>query len=764
MSGWKDIVPGPRHTARRIRVAIRGSVLKVLNELITNSDDSYYRLEKHGKNTSGLIEIGFWKKKKIKRTAIEAFCIRDFAEGISPDTMETKFGKYGEDTAQETRRGYFGQGAKDALCNMENSVLFSIHDRQVSCVRFMMEKSGRSEQAKYMIEDSATAHRLLKTFDDKTRRIYKLRPEETGTFVYFEIPSDCHAPRENTLVEGLQDFYMLRKILSDPKRRVKLVNHNSGRILDLGSAPITGNVIASDSFVIHYDSMEFEINMAVMDANSDLDQTAGDRRKGGLLVVDEDDAVLDLTLFGYDDNSSAASLTGEVRIKGFKKLFQKDGSVVLETREGLDTYHTFNKLLREEMKKRLIKVIERLGKEKDTQELLVDKELDTQIKKTFAKINFVMRKEAEKEPEDGSGDEERPTMKPKNGMAFSPSILHVEREQIKTVNLLVDPEKIPFESLINITCSNPKIGVDPLGSISVPEDVSTEGIIKIPIDVSGDQPGERATVTARCGLIEASLFVTTTDIIEITPPSGFDFVPDRVRIYQGKKTHLKLLIDTSVVRPATLVSIDSDNSHIVVKGAKVGERSIEDPKMFAVPRLDTVSLAVVLVEIEGRKAEQKGTITAKTPEKEAFAQVRVVERKPKGGLFRGYRLDSSKDPRQRFSFDKESGIVFVHLRAPVVQKYLGSEGEHVKEKTPQALVMLGEVILQCICRQWAKYRYTTGFREYLSPENEAAKREEEESEARQIDYQYGTQIHDWLLGEYVALDLRKHIADGSKSE
>ena len=66
MSCWRDIVPGPRHTARRMRVAIRGSVLKVLNELITNSDDSYYRLEKKGKKTSGVIQIGLWKKKKIK--------------------------------------------------------------------------------------------------------------------------------------------------------------------------------------------------------------------------------------------------------------------------------------------------------------------------------------------------------------------------------------------------------------------------------------------------------------------------------------------------------------------------------------------------------------------------------------------------------------------------------------------------------------------------------------------------------------------------
>lgn len=767
MSGWKDIVPGPRHTARRMRVAIRGSVLKVLNELITNSDDSYYRLEKKGKKASGLIQIGFWKKKKIKRSTIEAFCIRDLAEGISSDTIETKFGKYGEDTAGETRRGYFGQGAKDALCNMQNSVLLSIQNGQISCVRFMMENPGPREQPKYLIEDNNTAQQLLKSYDDKTKSFYKLRPDATGTFIFLEVPSDRHSPRENTLVEGLQTFYMLRKILSDPKRRVQLINHNSGKVMNLKHTPIFGEVILSESFVLSYDSLEFEITLTVLDAVSDLDQKASDRREGGLLVVDEDDAVLDLTLFGYDDNSSAASLTGEVRIKGFKKLFQTDASVVIESREGLDYAHPFNKLLRDEVRKRLVKEIERLGKEKAAKELVVDQKLDKQIKKAFARINYLMRKEAEKEPEKGTGDDEEPLKKPENGMIFRPSVVHIEREQVKTVYLVVDAAKIPPDSIVNITCDNPKIDVDPIGSISVPEDLLTEGLIKIPIDICGDQPGERATITARFGLIEASLFVTITDIIEIVPPSGFDFVPDRTRVYQGRKTHLKLLIDTKVVRPATLISIDSDNPQVAVTGAKVGGRSIEDPRMFPLPRSDPTSIAVVLVEIEGRKAQQKGTITAKAIDKQAFAQVRVIEKKPKRGYFNDYKLDSTKDARLRFSFDSENGMVYVHLRAPVVQQYLGPEGEHIingKERTPQAFVMLGEVILQCICRQWAKYRYTTGFKEYLSPENEAAKREEEESEARQIDFEYGTQIHEWILGEYFALDLRMHIADGSKSE
>ena len=43
--GWEEIEVDPRHLRRQIRRGIRGSVIRVLAELITNADDSYIRLE-----------------------------------------------------------------------------------------------------------------------------------------------------------------------------------------------------------------------------------------------------------------------------------------------------------------------------------------------------------------------------------------------------------------------------------------------------------------------------------------------------------------------------------------------------------------------------------------------------------------------------------------------------------------------------------------------------------------------------------------------
>jgi len=745
MSGWKEIVAAPRHTVRRMRASIRGSVIKVLNELITNSDDSYYRLEKHGKKTSSLIQIGFRRKRRKKRLTIKEFYIRDYAEGISPDTMQKKFGKYGEDTAGRTRRGYFGQGAKDALCTMKNSLLVSIFNDQVSACRFKIENN----KPLYNIEDNKTALRTLQSFDDKTRKGYTLTRGRNGTFVYFETPPNQPSPRVKTLIECLQSFYMLRKILSDPQRRVQLIDHNTGKVIELKYTPPSGEVILLDTFSISHDSMKIATTLTISDADVDLDQRPSDKREGGLLIVDEDDAVLDLTLFGYDEEASAASLFGEIRIEGFKDLFRVDPTAITETRDGLNSHHPFNRLLRDEVRKRLGKIVERLRKEKAEKEIIVGKKLDRQIKRAFARINALMKKEAEMEIEEGIGEVEKFQKKPKLGIGFSPSVVHVESGQIRTVHLLVDPAKIPPKSTISIACDNPKIDVVPVGPVLVPDDIFSKGLLKIPINISGDQPEERGVVTATYREIQAGLFVRITDIVEIMPPSGFDFIPNRARVYEGKRTRLKLMIDTQVIRPAIWVGVSSDNPHIVITGAKVGNKPIEDPRMFPVPRPESGSLVVVMIEIEGRKAEQKGTVRAKVPDKEALAQVRVIEKKPPGGFFNDYKLDLEKDPMQRFSFDKKIGMIYVHVRAPVVQKYLGPEAEYLeRERRPQALVMLAEIILQCISRQWAKYRFETGVKEYINFGDPAAMREEVQSEVRQIDYEFGTRIHEWILGEY----------------
>jgi hypothetical protein len=123
------ITADDRHTLRRMRTAMQGDVIRALVELITNADDSYIRLDERGAAGTGLIEILYRKEGYVGH-----FAVRDHAEGMSYATVQRSFKKYGRATSglkEGVRvRGYFGQGAKDALVAMSEGKICTFKDDQ----------------------------------------------------------------------------------------------------------------------------------------------------------------------------------------------------------------------------------------------------------------------------------------------------------------------------------------------------------------------------------------------------------------------------------------------------------------------------------------------------------------------------------------------------------------------------------------------------------------------------------------------------------
>ena len=74
--------------------AIRKDVLRALVEIITNSNDSYARLEDAGAHASGEIIIDILRKHKNSLIRV-----RDFAEGMDDARMDMVVGTYGEATS-----------------------------------------------------------------------------------------------------------------------------------------------------------------------------------------------------------------------------------------------------------------------------------------------------------------------------------------------------------------------------------------------------------------------------------------------------------------------------------------------------------------------------------------------------------------------------------------------------------------------------------------------------------------------------------------
>ena len=107
--------------------AIRKDVLRALVEIITNSNDSYSRLEDAGTKVSGEIIIDVWRKHRNS-----VIRVRDFAEGMDDIRMDVVVGTYGEATSGLKEdlhvRGMWGRGLKDAIFGLGYGYVNSIRD------------------------------------------------------------------------------------------------------------------------------------------------------------------------------------------------------------------------------------------------------------------------------------------------------------------------------------------------------------------------------------------------------------------------------------------------------------------------------------------------------------------------------------------------------------------------------------------------------------------------------------------------------------
>lgn len=83
---------------------------------------------------------------------------------------------------------------------------------------------------------------------------------------------------------------------------------------------------------------DFPISILIRRSENELTQT-GDDREGGLLLVDEEDVVLGMSLFKFDNEPLAAKFIGEIRIGRFRELLGEEESVLSQERDGLSNRH-----------------------------------------------------------------------------------------------------------------------------------------------------------------------------------------------------------------------------------------------------------------------------------------------------------------------------------------------------------------------------------------------------------------------------------------
>lgn len=730
-----------RHTMRRIKTAMQGNVIRALVELITNADDSYIRMEDEKLPIhEGVIEILYEKEGYCG-----LFAVRDHAEGMSIEDVRNSFKQYGAATsgmkAGKRVRGYFGQGAKDALASMVDGRICTFKDDRFTECRLFIE----NEKPWYEISDPIHATSEL-------RNRHKI--DGNGTIDYFKADPQVtgSVPQFDTIHRELANNYLLRKIMTNPQRKVYHSDVNARTTpRRLRYKMPEGKEILIDDFTVSYGHYgNFPIHLSIWRAESELIQT-GDDREGGLLIVDDEGVVLDISLFKYDNEPLASRFFGEARIGRFRELLEKEEVVLREERDGLVPRHPFCRALIAEIEKRIeIEVKEeRLRKQKKDQSK-IDREEAARYKKAFNILNEIAEIEAQ-DVKKFSTEKMGPIEEPPDGFCLYPSSAQITVGKRYAFELRLNTKVVCHGSIIKVICTIPKIHIlTPEIKVASDDDA---GIVRKYITVEGSEPNVEGILRATTGnnLSQAKIYVIPEK--ELLLSEGMVFQPESLTLRPNQPRRVYLLVYLKMIEEGSTIRILSDNEsvHVSKDGIIVHEADA------------TRHVAKYELDIWGEGAGQDAIITAEYETYMALLEVRVRSKKEepeekgqKRGMFNEPEFIYDPEPLQRTHYSAETGKVIIYVNFPSICHYLGDDCRY--RKTLPAQVLVADLVAErCFYVIAEKKVELSGV---IRPE---AVRDKIQLHANELSKKFGKKLHEALVDQKLIEDA-KSVAQSYSGE
>ncbi len=693
-----EIKIAPRFMLRKMHEAVRKSFVKALTEPITNSDDSYTRLENSAVARG---EAEFVARPKPIRIYVtrksKTFEIVDFAEGMTYDEMKTLFSVYGDEkpTHFAGSRSLFGKGLTDVLLSQPyGGLVHSIKDGYCTRATFKRQRTGKRKQEKLRV-----------IFEGRTRATKAQReryriPTGNGTHVTFRFKSKSF-PQRATLIERLSNFYLLRIINSSPARRVEVIfltpqGKQDGDIEVLRFSNPGGTLIDTLEKDFHFEKWNLRIEGELFRAEGPLPQkdVGMENRIGGLLVLDENDNVMDLTLFDFDNNAYARRLFGTLRLAGVNQFIRDKldahEEVLTDTRDGLSKSHDFYKVLAANLKGWLHKHVQEEKRSQAREKPGIPQEDLERQRKAFDLLNQVYKEVHEKIAGLEMGEEVGDT-RPENGMQFDRSHTEIELNRKTYVGLIVDTEVIPAGERISVTSTDDAVEASP-SVLVVPEPEPDRTVVGGGIYLRGTELGATGVVQAVHSSTRAKLEVEVVKKVPFTPHWPLQFHSSKSRAKPNRWGKLKLYIDTRVIPVGDLVQLSSSSEDVMVR-----------PTGCSLSKADMThdDVARVIIEFRGTGDNQKSDIEARVGEHFAMAHVTVASLPPSGvALFKDWQFERIEGWTDQTYFEPDEGIIRVNLDHPLNEMVFGAEPEEASvtlHSNPPGYVYLAELILnECL--------------------------------------------------------------------
>lgn len=489
--------------------AIKKDPVRAIVELITNSDDSYRRMEANGFVTKGDIFIELVRKRK---NSCSQYYTIDQAEGFDDKTMDERVGGFGCDTSGLTDgfdvRGYFGRGLKEAILGLGCGKVMSVKDD------FIYE-CELTEEAIYKRKKPVKIGK-----NERKELVESLGFYRNGTVITINVTkAGIATPQIDTLQFQLERYFSLRDINSSDKRKVFIIEKNDlgkpkDRSIKLEYKPPIGEAVLSvEKFkIIGFDGVEGELR--VFKSKESLTQD-GPCREGGILIKSKI-AIHDITLFGFENNPYAQKLFGTFKCAYIDELIKKGEPVLSDRREGLDWSYAFCKAIKASIENELKKIVEDIKNEEEKLRKLIENEKTRQrFRSAIERINDIAKKELGLDGEGLSqGKDGKPSNPPPNGFDFVPDYYHIIAGQRSSLTFKATvPWIVPIGATIAFESDSEDVTIEEK-IFKVTEDRIKDSMIIINPKIKGKRVGAEVMITANCDNLQACTVVKVVASIE----------------------------------------------------------------------------------------------------------------------------------------------------------------------------------------------------------------------------------------------------------
>ena len=663
-----------RTAKRRQQKTLGSSAVAYLIELITNSDDSYKRLESAGKMSKEDAKPIYVELKK--KNGVVTFAVTDNAEGMTADRVESIFKKYGGDNAggdTSASRGIFGQGATDVMVNAsmdgKPAMLESIKDGEICKFYFSWDDqvSKRTVTQKKLSFNKGQFEQVRKS----------LKIPENGTRMTFGVPSNVKF-KESTILDELEGAYALRYILSAKNRKVIFIKNDFEQALSSANYNLEEkDLLDSKKFVFDYEDSHLSCELKLYrNPNKKTDA----EYKTEILVTDSNEVVYANTFFGFEKMPKAKDISGVLIIDGLYELCKKHlnqdnpDEIINDDRTGFNIRHDFYKTIQ---KKHLDKYINDCLNEHATPTEEVDITKNKKFKNALSALNKWMTEELKRDIPGGGGSGKNP---PSDGLDFGKPKIEI------TVGVSYDLKLVINSSLIT---SEDDIFVDVEGNddnyisytpevITYSDDEIKDGKVIKSISLNAlkiTPDGEYVILTVSSKSYKKSIAIYVLDVDIIYPNDGLDFEFKEVTFTENGNHKSVVWFDTENYEIGTVIRVESNGLTLLSN-----QYVLSDDYLITdhIGKFNVISSSgVVGNDYELRIIAEKDGL-AKTQ----IVHVRNEVTRDRGskGMFTSIQLWGGDDTNFQITFNEKTGIIYINPKSPINIAMMGDLSNTNPEK------------------------------------------------------------------------------------